>query len=301
MNTENPESRSYEPAFGKKLPAGEAEEKFLGVSGKKQYGPTVFYIEESDGFSLGKYHPGHPYRLLAAESIAYDNLKGKKISVYASDLYLSKFQWDKTNNGMLNFRLYLTKPIHIAGQGPVKPFTVDKLDFALAFKDASEAAFVRSIRNTPIFRELDIDNYLSGEDGLPMFDLEIALAKSEGTNSNTVIDTVSKLIEDKTVGAALSAVPYFGVGSAIFRIIRDTFFSYKGQAKEVWPPLKTTLKAKPGPGFPLKVGRYAIVLATISLDKVVSNYSYMGGRLVDNLNYKEVEDADQFYLDMYAS
>jgi hypothetical protein len=291
---------SRKPPFGTALPSGTVEEKVWPSTPKTPYGPTIFYIEGSDGFAMGKYDPKCLYRLSAAESLAFDDLRGKKINFAATSLYLSKVHWQGKNNGMLNFRLYLTKPIHIPGEGPVKPSSVDKLDFALPFKNASKAAFVPNVNNTPMFRDLDIDKYLSDENGAPSFDLELILAKSEGTNSNTVIDTASKILEDKTASAALSAVPYFGVASAVFRIIREVFFSYTGQAKEVWPSLKTTFRGKPGLGFPLKAGRYAILSTTISMDHVVSLYSYMGGRLVDNESYKEVEDADQLYLDVYA-
>jgi len=302
MNSkEKKEEPSKKSPFGEKL-VGKVERKAGLFTPKRQYGPNVFYIEGSEGFSIGKppYDPIHPYRLLAAQSIAYEDLKGKKISFDAVALYISKAQWLDKNNGMLTFRLYLTKPISILGEGPVKPTSVDKLDFALAFKGASKAAFVRNIRNTPIFRDVDINKYLSNGDGLPTFDLEIGLARSEGTNSNTVIDTASKIIEDKTVSAALSVIPYFGIGSAVFRIIRDVFFS-TGQTREIWPPLKTTFRGKPGLGSPLKTGRYTILSTTIPEDKVVLLYSYKGGRLVSNVDDKEVVDADQFYLDVYAT
>jgi hypothetical protein len=260
-----------------------------------------YYVVGSDGFFTGGYDPTVPYRLNLAVSEVPDNLAGKRLDFSAVALRLGKALWDKhSNRGILNYSLNLTNPIIVPGQDPIPPQIVQRLNYAFAFQDAEKQAQVGGMNFTPIFSGVSVSDNLS-VDGNPCFCFEISLAKSGGSNTNAIIEMVSKILGDPAVSAGLiAAMPVLGIASAVFEIVRNTFFG-TGQAKPVWKPTRVQFRGTSGTGIPLKAGRYAFISTRASAAEVVQCCRYADGKLMDSADRgEEIRNANQFYMDIYA-
>jgi len=266
----------------------------------KQRKPYLFYIEDSEEFSRGKYKAGMKYNLKNAKSLTPDIVKGKKLDLTADSIYLSRYVWSRYNDGLLSYAIVLGKPVVIPGEkGIIDEQKISRLEFAHVFKNAAKRSAVANLVDRPIFRGLDVDRYLTDEYGIPRFKFEVRLAKSSGKNSNAVIDLVDSILDDPVISKGLGIIPYFGAASAVFSIIKKKFFGTSDQ-EEIWPTFSTEFTGSEGSGFALKVGRYAILSSNLSPDKVENFYRYEGEHLVDIRSGREVTEADQFFLDVYV-
>lgn len=263
----------------------------------------VYFIIGSDAFFRSGYSPRREYNLKLAISLKPDNLYSKKLDFSAVALRLGSSKWDKKNDGILSLNLNLTKSIVIKAKGPIPNQVINSLHFTFAFKQAQRDRAVGGIDNKPIFRRVSVRDYLSQNKRVG-FSLDISLAKSGGSNTNTVVDMTSRILKDPAVsGGLIATLPVLGIASAVFETIRITFFD-SGQARIIWDQATVQFKGAAGIGYPLKIGRYVFVSTRESTDRVEDFYRYRGGRLVDIRERKrngELKDLEQFYLDIYAS
>lgn len=262
----------------------------------------LFYISGSSVFFRGGYSPRREYYLKLATSLEPDDLHNKKLDFSAVALRLGSRGWDNENDGILSLNLNLTKPVVIKASGPISAQNVDTLHYTFAFKQARRNRAASSVDNTPIFRNVSVKKYLT-QGGNVKFSLEISLAKSGGSNSNTLIDMTSRILKDPAVSTGLiTTLPVLGIASAVFEAIRKTFFD-SGDAKTIWNQKTVHFKGAAGIGASLKVGRYVLAPMKESDYMVEDFYRYRGGRLVDirkrNKDDK-IKDLEQFYLDIYA-
>ena len=261
---------------------------------------NFYYILDSETFFSGGYNPSTAYRLKLAKSMTADNLSGKKLDFSAVALILGGSGLNRRNNGILTYTLYLPRAINIQGEGPIPNQVISRLNYAFAFRDAERNSKVGGMAYTPIFSGVSVSDHLS-LDGNPKFCFEISLAKSGGSNANTIIDIASGILRDPTVKAGLvAALPILGIASAVFEVVRITFFG-SGQAKTIWKTTKVQFSGVSGTGIPLKIGRYAFISTKLGPAKVVESYRYRDGVFMDTSNENEVvQNANQFYLDIYA-
>jgi hypothetical protein len=263
--------------------------------------PEVYYIEDSNAFFEGQYSARREYSLKLATSLKPDdNLERKMLDFSGVALRLGKKNWSKENSGILTFNLNLKNRIVIPAEGPIPDQIINTLHFSFAFKRAKKDRPVGGIANTPIFRRVSVRDYLTKANDVG-FSLEFSLAKSGGSNANTVVDLTSRILSDPAVSGGLIAnLPVLGIASAVFAAVRTTFFN-SGQARTIWDKTLIQFKAKSGIGCPLKIGRYVFASTKESIDKVENFYRYRGGRLVDiRKKNGELKDVEQFYLDIYA-
>ena len=260
-----------------------------------------YYVVGSDAFFAGGYDPAEPYPLRLAVSEESDNLAGRQLDFSGVALRLGKNPWDKRNNrGILNYTLHLTNPIIVPAEAPIPPQIVQRLNYAFAFEDGEKRASVGGMNLSPIFKGVSVSDHLS-VDGDPGFSFEVSLAKSGGDNSNAIVEMVSKILGDPAVSAGLiAAMPVLGIASAVFEIVRQTFFG-TGQARPVWAATRMQFRGASGTGIALKAGRYAFISTRAGAAEVVQSCRYRDGRLVSLANdADEVRDANQFYMDIYA-
>ena len=264
--------------------------------------PEVYYIEDSAGFFEGNFRGRREYSLKLATSLMPDpNLHDKVLDFSAVALRLGSRRWGNQNDGILTFNLNLTKPIVIEPQGPIPGQNINTLHFTFAFTRAERNSAVGGMAHTPIFRKVSVSDYLSQDQEIG-FSLDISLAKSGGSNANTVVDMTSRILKDPVVsGGLIATLPMLGIASAVFDVIRKTFFD-SGQAQIIWDETKVQFKGAAGIGYPLKVGRYVFISARASSDEVENFYRYRGGRLVDIRGRRgELRNLEQFYLDIFAA
>jgi hypothetical protein len=260
---------------------------------------NTYYVIGSDRFFSGEYDPREYYRLKMAISAEADDLAGKKLDFSAVALRLGKAPWDKRSNGILNYSLNLVNPIVVPSVGPIPDQIVQRLNYAFAFRNAERESRVDGMDFTPIFCGIPVSEHLC-MNGEPKFCFEISLAKSGGSNTNAIIEMVSSILHDPAVSAGLvAALPVLGVASAVFEIVRNTFFG-SGQARTVWRPTKVQFKGRTGTGIPLKVGRYAFLSTRAGPAEVVESYRYRDGRIMDAAGANEIKRANQFYMDVFA-
>lgn len=265
--------------------------------------PELYYIEGSDEFFRSGYSARTNYSLKLATSLEPDNdLANKNLDFSVVALRLSTRKWGNRNNGILTYNLNLAKSITIPRQGPLPEQVISTLHFAFPFKNAKRGGPVGGMAQKTIFHSVSVADYLS-KDGDLEFSLEISLAKSGGSNTNTIVDMASGILRDPAVSAGLATtIPVIGIASAVFEVIRTTFFDSE-QARVIWDSTTFQFRGGPGTGYPLKVGRYVFVSTRLNADEVEDFYRYRGKRLVDirrKSGKQEVKDADQFYLDIYA-
>lgn len=267
-------------------------------------GPDLYYIERSSDFFRGAYRPKVKYSLKFAKSLQPDNVARKRLDFGVVALRLSTKGWGRrNNNGILTCNLNLAKSIKIKKHGPVDEQTVRTLHYTFAFKKAKRGGPVAGMAERTVFQDVSAARYLS-KNGRVDFSLEIGLARSGGGNTNTIIEVATEILKDPTVKAGLAAtVPFVGIASAVFEVLRTSFFG-SGQAQVIWPPTFFQFKGTTGVGYPLKVGRYVFVSAELDAAEVEAHHYYRGGRLIDDRKPKgkrQVTNTDQFYLDIYAS
>lgn len=264
--------------------------------------PRVYYIENSDKFFKNGYNPWQNYQLKVAESLKPDDLNNKTLDFYAVALRSGSKKWDKKSDGLLSLNLNLARPVVIKAEGPIDDQTIRALNYAFPFKRARRNSSVGGIDNTPTFRNVSVEKYLTRNSSV-RFSLDLSLAKSGGDNTNTVVELTSRILKDPVVSTGLIAnLPVLGIASAVFESIRKTFFN-SGQARTIWSQTSFHFRVGPGGGFPLKVGRYVFASMRERPDTVEDFYRYRAGRLVDIRKKKkndELKNKEQFYLDIYA-
>jgi len=262
----------------------------------------LFYIEDSHTFFCGRYDPKKEYNLIETSSLEPDELDDKKLNFSAVALRLGRKGWSIRNDGILSLNLNLTNPVVIEAQGPIKKQTINSLNFNFVFKQAEKSCAVVGINKKPIFRIVSAKEYLTQHDKVD-FILNIGLAKSCGSNTNTILEMTSQILNNPAVNKGLIAtVPFLGIASGIFEVIRTSIFS-SDEARIIWEETGFNFTGAAGGGHRLKVGRYVFVSTNASLDNVVKFYSYLGGRLVDIRKRKkngDLKGLNQFYLDIYA-
>jgi hypothetical protein len=263
--------------------------------------PEVYYIEESDSFFKSKFKARKEYSLILATSLEPDdNLYDKILDFSAVALRLGSRRWGNRNDGILTFNLNLAQPIVVKAQGPIKSQTINTLHYTFAFTGAKRNCAVGGMAHTPIFRRVSVSDYLSQDKEIG-FSLDISLARSGGSNAYTVVDMTSRILKDPAVsGGLIPTVPILGIASAVFEVIRKSFFD-SGQAKIIWDETKIQFRGTAGIAYPLKVGRYVFITAKESTDKVENDFRYRGGRLVKIRGRRgELRNLEQFYFDIFA-
>ncbi len=262
----------------------------------------LFYITDSHKFFRSGYRSNQEYSLVLASSLEPDDLNNKTLDFSAVALRLGTKRWSRENDGILSLSLNLTNPVVIKAQGPIKAQTIHTLNFNFAFKQAQKGCAVNGMNRTPVFRGVSVKKYLTNKEG-PNFSLNIGLAKSRGHNTNTVVEIASQILRDPAVKNGLAAtLPFLGVASGIFEIIRSFIFS-DDKARIIWNPTEFSFMGGEGPVYPLKAGRYLFLSTDARSDYVEKFYRYLGGRLValrTDGKIDELRSLEQFYLDIFA-
>lgn len=262
----------------------------------------LYYIEDSHTFFCGEYNPKLEYNLIDTSSLKPDRLGNKNLDFSAVALRLGRKGWSKENDGILSLNLNLTKPVVIRAEGPINEQIINNLNFNFAFKQAQKGCAVDGINKTPVFRRVSAKKYLT-QDKKVDFTLNIGLVKSCGSNTNIIVEMTSQILNNPAVRNGLVAtVPFLGIASGIFEVIRTSIFG-NDQARKIWNQVGFNFLGEMGPLHSLKVGRYVFVSTNASTNNVVKFYCYLGGRLVDIRKGKEkgeLKGLDQFYLDIYA-
>jgi len=209
----------------------------------------LYYIEDSDMFFKDGYNPWQNYKLRVAESLKPDDLKDKTLDFYAVALRLGARRWDNRSDGMLSLNLNLARPVVIKAEGPIDDQTIRTLNYAFPFKRTRRNSSVSGIDNTPTFRNVSVEKYLTWNNNV-RFSLDLSLAKSGGDNTNIIVELTSRILKDPLVSTGLIAnLPMLGIASAFFESIRKTFFS-SGQARTIWSQTSFHFRVGPGGHFP---------------------------------------------------
>jgi hypothetical protein len=263
--------------------------------------PEVYYIQGSKDFAGGCYEAGRPYKLAPLASLHADTVDNMRLDLTAVALYLSTADWRRSNDGIVTFALVLAKPIGAPLDSNIRPRSLDRLEFVLPFRNAARGGLVSSIRCSPIFSNILVNEYLTLDGQAPCFSLELGLVRLRGSNSNVIIEFLSEVQKDPLIATGLSLNLIASGVSAFFEAIRAMFFS-TDYGIVIWDRGQTRFRSASGTGYPLKLGRYLFVSTRLSTDQVEVQYRYLGGRLVNvTKNYREVTEADQLYLDIYAT